>query len=72
MTANRSLNCPRCSGSVEVGFVVDEGYGTRTVAKWVAGEPERSMWTGLKLRGKAKQDVVTYRCKRCGYLESYA
>ena len=30
------------------------------------------MWTGLKLRGKAKQDVVTYRCKRCGYLESYA
>jgi uncharacterized Zn finger protein len=72
MTANRSLNCPRCSGSMEVGFVVDEGYGTRTVAKWVAGEPERSMWAGLKLRGKAKQDVVTYRCKRCGYLESYA
>ena len=72
MTANRSLNCPRCSGSMEVGFVVDEGYGTRTVAKWVAGEPEKSMWTGLKLRGKAKQDVVTYRCKRCGYLESYA
>jgi uncharacterized Zn finger protein len=72
MTANRSLNCPRCSGSMEVGFVVDEGYGTRTVEKWVAGEPERSMWTGLKLRGKAKQDVVTYRCKRCGYLESYA
>ena len=72
MTANRSLNCPRCSGSMEVGFVVDEGYGTRMVAKWVAGEPERSMWTGLKLRGKAKQDVVTYRCKRCGYLESYA
>ena len=57
---------------MEVGFVVDEGYGTRTVAKWVAGEPERSMWTGLKLRGKAKQDVVTYRCKRCCYLESYA
>ena len=57
---------------MEVGFVVDEGYGTRTVAKWVAGEPERSMWTGLKLRGKAKQDVATYRCKRCGYLESYA
>jgi len=72
MAANRSLNCPRCSGSMEVGFVVDEGYGTRTVAKWVAGEPERSVWTGLKLRGKAKQDVATYRCKRCGYLESYA
>jgi hypothetical protein len=69
---HRSLSCPRCSGSMESGYILDEGYGTRTVGQWVAGEPERSMWTGLKLRGKVKQDVVTYRCKRCGYLESYA
>ena len=69
---HRSLSCPRCSGSMESGYILDEGYGTRTVAKWVAGEPERSIWTGLKLRGKAPHDVVTYRCKRCGYLESYA
>lgn len=57
---------------MEPGYVVDEGYGSRTVAKWVAGEPERSFWTGLKLRGKARLDIVTYRCGRCGYLESYA
>ena len=67
---HRSLGCPRCSGSA--GYILDEGYGTRTVAKWVAVEPERSIWTGLKLRDKARHDVVTYRCKRCGYLESYA
>jgi len=54
------------------GYVIDEGYGTRTVANWVAGEPERSMWTGLKLRGKDKLAITTYRCSRCGYLESYA
>ena len=70
--AARSINCLRCSGSMETGYVVDEGYGTRTVSKWIAGDPQPSMWTGLKLRGKAKLDVVTYRCKRCGYLESYA
>jgi len=69
---HRSLSCPRCSGSMEPGYTLDEGYGTRTVAKWVAGEPERSIRTGLKLRGKAQHDVVTYRCRRCGYLESYA
>jgi len=57
---------------MESGYILDEGYGTRTVAKWVAGEPERSIWTGLKLRGKTQHDVVTCRCKRCGYLESYA
>jgi len=30
------------------------------------------MWTGLKLRGKDKLAITTYRCGRCGYLESYA
>jgi hypothetical protein len=54
------------------GYVIDEGYGTRTVANWVAGEPEKSIWTGLKLRGKAKVAISSYRCRRCGYLESYA
>jgi hypothetical protein len=57
---------------MERGFTVDEGYGTRSVPKWVAGGPVKSMWTGLKLRGKVRLEVATYRCKRCGYLESYA
>ena len=70
--ASRSSDCPRCGGTLEPGYIVDEGDGTRTVAKWIAGEPERSMWPGLTTRDKAKQDVTTYRCRRCGYLESYA
>ena len=37
---------------MEPGFIVDEGYGTRTVAKWIAGEPETSMWTGLELAAR--------------------
>ena len=68
----RSLTCPRCSGQMEQGFLVDEGYGSRTTAQWVAGKPEKSIWVGIKLRGKTKRDVATYRCRRCGYLESYA
>jgi DNA-directed RNA polymerase subunit M/transcription elongation factor TFIIS len=70
--ASRPSDCPRCGGALEPGYVVDEGYGTRTVAKWISGEPERSMWTGLKTRDKDKLDITTYRCRRCGYLESYA
>jgi len=70
--ASRSLSCPRCAGSMVGGYIVDEGHGTRTVARWIEGNPERSMWTGLKIRGKDKFDVTTYRCGRCGYLESYA
>ena len=70
--ASRRLDCPRCGGSLEPGYVVDEGHGTRTVAKWIAGEPERSIWTGLKTRGKDKLEITTFRCRRCGFLESYA
>ena len=57
---------------MERGFIIDEGYGKRTVPRWVLGEAEVSIWGGLKIRGKDKLDVATYRCRRCGYLESYA
>ena len=70
--ASRSLSCPRCGGSMDEGFILDESHGTMKSQKWVAGAPELSFWFGLKLRGKQRLDVSTYRCGRCGYLESYA
>jgi hypothetical protein len=39
---DKSFDCPRCSGSMEPGFLVDEGYGRKVVTKWVAGEPQKS------------------------------
>jgi hypothetical protein len=57
---------------MEQGFIVDEGYGTKKPATWAEGEPERSIWTGLKLRGRRQLPATTYRCRQCGYLESYA
>ncbi len=54
------------------GFVVDEGYGTVTVGDWVAGEPVKSFWAGLKLKGRTRLRIATWRCRRCGFLESYA
>ena len=52
--------------------MIDIGYGTKAVPKWVAGVPQMSIWTGLRLKGRNQIDVSTYRCRRCGYLESYA
>ena len=57
---------------MDAGYTIDVGYGTKAVPKWVAGAPEKSIWTGLKLGGKDQLEVSTYRCRRCGYLESYA
>jgi predicted nucleic-acid-binding Zn-ribbon protein len=70
--ASRSLSCPRCGGSMEQGFIVDEGYGKKLVSAWIAGEPQKSFWAGLRVSARERVEVATYRCRQCGYLESYA
>jgi hypothetical protein len=57
---------------MEEGFVLDHAHGATLQASWVEGQPRKSFWTGLKLRGTVQIPVTTNRCHRCGYLESYA
>ena len=59
---------------METGFVIDKiGHDySGAEAEWAEGVPERSFWMGLKLAGRARHAVVTYRCSACGYLEAYA
>ena len=54
------------------GFPLDTTHGGHHVAKWVEGEPKRSFWFGLKLRGRNQIEILAWRCERCGYLENYA
>jgi hypothetical protein len=55
------------------GFVIDHGdYGSAHVSTYQAGEPRKSIWTGLKQDKKEQFEIVTLRCERCGYLENYA
>jgi len=69
----RRLDCPRCRGEMRQGYTMDRAdYNMPSVASWVAGAPEKSVWTGLKTKGRDVLPVTTYRCERCGYLESYA
>jgi hypothetical protein len=57
---------------MEPGFIIDESYGKRVVGKWAAGEPKVNWWLGLRLGRNEQLEIATYRCRRCGYLESYA
>jgi hypothetical protein len=57
---------------MEPGFVLDRTHGGVAQSTWVEGAPVRSIWTGLKLKGHQRLQVMTYRCPKCGYLESYA
>lgn len=68
----RIPSCPKCSASMKEGFELDETYGAYLPTYWVEGRPEKSIWTGVKLRHKTRLQVATWRCSFCGYLEHYA
>jgi hypothetical protein len=57
---------------MEQGFLVDHTYGAVAQSEWASGEPHYSKWTGMHMKGRQLYDVATYRCMRCGVLESFA
>ena len=65
-------SCAKCGGRMAEGFVIDEGYGTAHVSTFQAGEPRKSIWTGVKKSKDDQHKIATWRCERCGFLESYA
>ena len=62
--------CARCGGSMVGGVIIDKDQGMRGASSWLEG-PVVKGWFGLKLNGKKALDIETYRCNRCGILESY-
>lgn len=58
---------------MDEGFLLDKAHANLPSApEWVEGQPVPSFWLGLKLKGKDKLRVATYRCPNCGLLQSYA
>ena len=66
--------CPKCNSDMEVGYIPDRVYDQNMVFvhDWVKGKPDPSFWGGFKTKDKPSFSVITYRCKKCGFLESYA
>ncbi|HZI28949.1 MAG TPA: hypothetical protein VFD64_12345 [Gemmatimonadaceae bacterium] len=55
------------------GFVLDHGdYNSKKLQEWIEGEPVKSFWHGYQTNDREAFVVRTYRCERCGFLESYA
>jgi predicted nucleic-acid-binding Zn-ribbon protein len=64
--------CPKCTGLMERGFVMDHGLIDHRLVRWVEGEPEIGGPTGLKLiERKTSQITRTDKCDKCGFLEFY-
>ena len=53
---------------MQEGFVRDMSYASQ----WVAGKPEKGFFVGAKMSSKEKHFIETFRCAKCGFLESYA
>jgi hypothetical protein len=53
------------------GFLIDRDKADR-VQTWFEGEVSKYWFGALRLRGRARFEVVTRRCRRCGFLESFA
>ena len=68
----KSRDCPKCGGVMSEGFVADHTHGGFAVSSWVEGPPAKSIWVGVQLTGKPRSEIATWRCRRCGFLESYA
>lgn len=50
--ASQKKQCPDCRSDTVEGFILDMTYGGQLVPRWVAGSPEKSIWTGVKAKGK--------------------
>lgn len=61
--------CPKCQSAVSEGVVIDHTDHARKVSHWVEGPPIKG-WFGLRVKGKGRP-IQTFRCNRCGLLESY-
>jgi predicted nucleic-acid-binding Zn-ribbon protein len=64
--------CPKCQGEMEQGFVLEIFQGGRSVISWSSGQPKKSFFFGIKLFEVKQIPIGTFRCKDCGYLESFA
>ena len=64
--------CPKCQASMQECWVLDNTHGGRAIASWVEGEPQKSIWVGVKLEGKTPIEIESWRCARCGFIEQYA
>lgn len=62
-------SCPRCGIGLQEGYLLDHNQHLQTVTEWIEGAPEKSFWTGLRVKGRQRLPVTAWRCGRCGYVE---
>lgn len=69
---NPRRNCLVCDGSMELGFPLDQAHNpVRAQQEWWQGNPQRSIWMGLK-KPERKYKIIAMRCTKCGFIMEFA
>ena len=58
------MKCPKCGGEMEEGIAIDPTYFGASL--WT------NKITGILGTDTKTQKIKSFRCTKCGYLESYA
>ena len=64
--------CGKCGGLQKECFLLDSAHNAVKVGHWAEGAPEYWVLRILKMRGRRKLPIQSWRCTKCGFLESYA
>ena len=73
----KNMKCSKCEGEMEVGILIDKAGPNGQLMT----DLEWGKWTEKKAFGGKvtvsrsvdnKKVITSYRCTKCGYLESYA
>jgi len=72
-----AFECPKCNGTMNLGYLSDYSEHSVFIAKWIEGEPTPRTFLGItgtnvETHGRAMLDVRALRCEHCGFLELYA
>jgi hypothetical protein len=71
---NNAPICPKCNGAMQDEFMVEYRHGTANpfITRWAAGPPVKRLWWRSNAPAKKQIPIITFRCMRCGFLESHA
>jgi hypothetical protein len=64
--------CPTCAAKLEGGYLLDHTRNGTAISNWVEGPPERSVWTGLKTKGRRILPMYAWRCPSCTEVRLFA
>lgn len=71
----KPTSCAKCGGAMETGFVPGPALYLvmpLLAVEWAPGRPQTPAKFGTKGPSRRNRVITAWRCKDCGFLESYA